>query len=83
MLDGTLKLMQTLASEAASLPLVLATSLANAVQPGDLGDTGSVASHAGIWGLAKAFRNEHPDVSAVTLDLEDAVCRWALVKRMP
>ena len=73
-LDGTLRLMQAL--PAVSVPLVLVTSLANAVQVGDLAASGSVASHAGLFGLAKAFRNEHPELLAITLDLEEAVCRW-------
>lgn len=40
--------------EAPEGPLCLVTSLANAVLDEDLAETTTVASHAGLWGLAKA-----------------------------
>ena len=56
--------------------LWMVTALANAVVEDDLSTTESPASHAGLWGLAKAFRNEHPELPpAITLDLEETVCR--------
>eukprot|EP00931_Biecheleriopsis_adriatica_P047752 TRINITY_DN27548_c0_g2_i1.p1 TRINITY_DN27548_c0_g2~~TRINITY_DN27548_c0_g2_i1.p1 ORF type:complete len:4734 (-),score=1179.49 TRINITY_DN27548_c0_g2_i1:215-14152(-) len=82
-LDGTLRLMQSMAKTASeesteSMPeLWLLTRLSQAVVEDDLKASSSPlpASHAGLWGLAKAFRNEHPELpTAVTFDVQDSTC---------
>eukprot|EP00439_Symbiodinium_sp_Y106_P081712 s190_g20.t2 len=75
-LAATLKVMQEMAgmaSKDAGMPeLWLPISLSNSVLEGDLSSSAELpASHAGIWGLAKAFRIEHPELRTVSLDLAD------------
>eukprot|EP00438_Fugacium_kawagutii_P009334 Skav234552 [mRNA] locus=scaffold2556:403785:415232:+ [translate_table: standard] len=56
-----LKLLQSLAKERSPTfqCLILATCNAQAVGTGDMSGA-SCPLHAGLWGLARAFRNEHP-----------------------
>jgi hypothetical protein len=49
--------------------LWLVTANSQAAAPGDMKGA-SIPLHAGQWGLARAFRNEHPEVQTVCLDID-------------
>ena len=71
-----LKLLQTLVKSRAQgrCQLVLATRRSQAVKAGDLSGA-PCPLHAGLWGLLRSFRNEHPDLPVLCMDLADA--DWA------
>ncbi|GAA3493599.1 hypothetical protein GCM10019016_006980 [Streptomyces prasinosporus] len=69
-LTGLFRLAKALMHASAAVDLVVLTRRALAVVPGE---TGVVAEHAALAGLAKAIGREYPYVTVRLLDVDDAV----------
>ena len=67
-LDSGLKVMKAHAATQELSELWFVTQATQSVAEDDMKGA-EVPTHAGIWGLARAFRNEHPGLKCVTLDV--------------